>query len=322
MVWRRVLVLLAVVLLSACTTRVGGLPVAATTLPEDLTAKLVFDDLRTVDPCSLTSQDVFKSFGSPDFGAPESLEYCAVKVNATGGGEALISIGAFGVLDAMPELRGKRVKDLDRGLWIGQQDNTPSFCTQLLVFADDVTMQVQGTVFDGTVDTCPIVEAAMAHASSVVLDGGVEHRKAARDSLLLVDPCSLIDDADVAAVPGLAAVAKVDEYPAKHTCFWKSADRKVTARLVFGLGPKPEAYGTDANVNPVAGRPSATNPYPDVGDGSYCAVETAGIPYSDVPGDHFEVASVYVRMPAGQVAAGCTAAQAIAQHVWPKLPKA
>jgi hypothetical protein len=318
-------VLLAVVLLSACTSRVGGTPVAGDTLPppKELTSEVVFDDLRTVDPCSLADPDVLDAFGGADFGKPESLDYCAIEVKPTVGGDAVISVGAFGTLDAVPEVQGKRVKDVDRGLWIGQQDDSPGFCTQLLVFPDDVTMQVQGTVFEGDADTCPMVEAAMDHAVSVVLDEGVEHREATRDSLLLVDPCSLIDDADVAAVAGLTGLRKSDEYPAKHNCFWEGPGGTVTARLQFVAGPKPGAYGrAGANENPVAGRPSALNPYPEVGQASYCSVETAGIPFSEVTGDYFEIASVFVRMPGGQVDAGCVAAQAVAQQVWPKLPNA
>jgi hypothetical protein len=323
----RVLVLLAVLVLSACTSRVGGVPIAATTLPDEpaeLTAEAAFDDLRTVDPCSLTALDVFESFGSAEFGTPESLDYCSVKVTPTAGGEALVSIGEFGLLEAVPELQGKRVKDVDRGLWIGQQDDTPSFCSQMLVFPDGVTMQVLGSVFEGDMDTCPMVEAAMEHVTSVVLDGGIEHRKPERDSLLLLDPCSLIDDDAVAAIPGLATVRASDKYPAKHVCFWKASGGTVTLRLQFVAGPKPGAYGrAGANENPVAGRPSATNPYPDVGEATYCSVETAAIPFTEVKGgDYFEIASVFVRMPKGQIDAGCAAANAVALAVWPKLPAA
>lgn len=79
----RVVTVVACLVLSACTTQVGGTPVAGTTLPEEpaeLTASAVFDDLTTVDPCSLTSPSVFSSFGAADFAIPESLDYCAISV--------------------------------------------------------------------------------------------------------------------------------------------------------------------------------------------------------------------------------------------------
>ena len=94
-------------------------------------------------------------------------------------------------------------------------------------------------------------------------------------------------------------------------------------RLQFGAGPKPTANGEGATEDPVAGRPTATNPYPTFGSRSFCAVETAHLPFTEISEvkDAFELASVYVRMPAGQVAAGCAAARAVAELVWPKLPE-
>lgn len=97
----------------------------------------------------------------------------------------------------------------------------------------------------------------------------------------------------------------------------------VTVRLQFVAGPKPVALDADGSEEPVAGRPTAINRYPEIGENSYCAVETAHLPFEEIEGqDAFEVASVYVRMPAGQVEAGCAAARAVAELVWPKLPEA
>jgi hypothetical protein len=320
-------VLCAVLVLSACTSRVGGAPVAGTTLPDEpdeLTAKIVFGDLPTVQPCSLTTPAVFDEFGEASFGAPESLDYCTVSVDTADGADVVLSIGAFGELSAEPELQGKRVEELDGGLWVGQQNDDPTFCSQLLVFPDEVTVQVSGSVYEGDADTCPMVEAGMEYVIGVVMETDVLHRSPERDSLVTVDPCSLADDEDVAAIEGLAGVRRTDEYPARHTCYWEAGGSSVvTVRLQFVAGPKPVGLGAGANEDPVAGRPSATNRYPEIGDNSYCAVETAHLPFEEVAGqDAFEVASVYVRMPAGQVEAGCAAARAVAELVWPKLPEA
>jgi len=322
--------LLALAALSACTSRVGGTPVAGTTLPpepEELTSEVVFDDLTSIDPCSLTDLDTFEEFGEVEFATPESLDYCAIGIDTTGGGNVVISVGSFGELSALPELEGKRVKDVDGGLWIGQQDDDPAFCAQLLVFPDGVTMQVAGRVYDGEADTCPMVEAGMDKLVEVVQDDGVEHRDPDKDSLLSIDPCDLIEDDDLTAIAGLAGAERPSDYPGKHTCYWEVPDAvsRVSVRLTFAAGLEPKAYGDGANTNPVAGRPSATNPYPSVGDGSFCTVETAHLPFTEVDGhedDTFELASVFVRMPAGQVAAGCAAALAVANIVWPELPSA
>lgn len=92
----------------------------------------------------------------------------------------MIAVGAFGELEAQPELRAKRVKEVDGGLWVGQQDDSPSFCSQQLVFPDGVTVQVQGSVYEGDVDTCPMAEAGMDQLITAVQDGDVEHRSPER----------------------------------------------------------------------------------------------------------------------------------------------
>lgn len=324
----RVAVVACVVVLSACTSRVGGTPVAGDTLPPvpaELTSEVVFGDLTTIAPCSLTDPEAFGDFGDAAFGTPESLDYCAISVDPPGGGNAVISVGALGSLDSQPELASKKVKDIEGGMWIGQQDDDPLFCAQLLVFPDDVTMQVSGSAYEGEPDTCPMVEAGMARAVLAILDEEVEHRDPGKDSLQSIDPCDTIRDREVSAIEGLAGAEQPSEYPGKHTCYWAVPDAatRTSARVVFGAGPKPKAYADGANENPIAGRPTATNPYPSVGDGSYCAVETGHIPFDEVDGeDAVEVASVFVRMPAGQVAAACTAAVAVATIVWQDLPDA
>lgn len=324
---RVVTAIVAVTLLSACTSRVGGVPVvdpSAPTVPDELTSEVVFDDLTTVAPCSLTDLDVFADFGSAEFATPESLDYCAVRVRPSGeNASVVLSIGAFGTLSAQPEVEDERVKDVEGGLWVGQQDENPSFCSQLLVFPDGVTMQVSGTVYDGSANTCPMVEAGMDHAIEVVTDGDIEHRDPEAGSLVSLDPCSLVEDDDLAAIPGLEGVNQPDEYPGRHTCFWeKSPGSAQTVRLEFGAGVTPSTYG-DGAESVVGGRPTVTNRYTEIGEHDFCAVETAHIPFDEIDGeDAVEVASVYVRVPTGQIDAGCAAALGVAGLVWPELPAA
>ncbi|MFI7678356.1 hypothetical protein [Actinophytocola sp. NPDC049390] len=319
----RVLAVLAVVLVSACTSRVGGLPVAATTVPDELTSEAAFEDLTTVAPCSLTDPEAFAEYGTPEFATPESFDYCAIRINTDGDADVLISVGAFGVLSAQPEIEGNRVKDVEPGMWVGQQNDSSSFCSQLLVFPDGVTMQVAGTVYDGSADTCPMVDTGMEWAIDVILDGDVEHRDPQNDSLITVDPCSLVGDGDIAAIPGLDGVNRPDDYPGKHTCFWEQRpDSPVTVRVEFGAGPEPAVYG-DAKEGLVAGRQTVTSQYREINGHDYCAVETGHLPFTEIESeDVVEVASVYVRMPTGQVTKACAAATAVAELVWSELPDA
>lgn len=322
----RLVAVLAVALVSACTARVGGVPAADPAVPEvpdEFTAEYAFDDLTTVAPCSLTDPEAFADFGTPEFATPESFDYCTIRVNTDGEADVLISVGAFGVLSAQPELEGKRVKDVEPDLWVGQQNEDPSFCSQLLVFPDGVTMQVAGSVYDGSADTCPMVEAGMDHAIDVILDRDVEHRDPGDDSLVTLDPCELVDDDDLVEVPGLAGVSRPDRYPGEHTCFWEqSPGSPLTVRVEFGAGAEPAVYG-DATEGLVGGRQTVTSKYRKVAENDYCAVETGHIPFDEIEGEEaVEKASVYVRMPTGQVDAACTAAVAVAEMVWAELPSA
>lgn len=314
----------AAVFASACTVQVSGDPVAGTTLPpvpEELTSEVVFEDLTTVDPCSLIDLSVFDELGSAEFATPESLDYCLLTVKADGD-DAFLMVGALDALDE--DLAGVRIEEFDGGLWLSQRDDSAEYCSQLLVFPDDVTLEVQGSTTDSGTDICPFVEAAMEYVVGVVLDGDVEHREPKKRSLITVDPCEVLSDADVQGVPGFEAAAKPAQSPAEHGCYWEtgSGANRMSVRLTFGVGREPEAFRPGANETLIAGRESATNPYDSVGDGSYCAVETGHILFEEVDGeDIVEVAGVFVRMPAGQVNAGCQAAVAVATIVWPELPK-
>lgn len=278
----------------------------------------MFGDFTTVNPCSLTDPSVFENFGSTDFGTPEStLDYCTIIVKPATGTQATVNVGLFGTLAAAPELESQRVRrDVERGLWVGQHSADPAKCTQLLVFPDSVTMEVRAYEAAGDVDTCPIAEAAMNHAIEVVLNRDVSHRSPAGNSLVLIDPCSLVDAEDLAAVPGLSGVREPADYPGKHSCYWDAGDAAGMV-VAFGAGPKLR-NATES----VAGRPTVAAPV-EVEARSYCNVETAHIPFTEVNGvdDYFELATVFVRLPPGQATAACTAARTIAEAVWPKLPR-
>jgi hypothetical protein len=243
----------AVVVLSACTARFGGVPVAGDSLPEldELTAESVFGDFTTVAPCSLTDPSTFDAFGTARFGEPEStLDYCTVLVQTAADAAVSVNVGLFEELATTPELASQRVRDVERGTWVGQRPTGTSFCTQVLVFPDDVTVEVHAY----EADTCSIAEAGMAYVIEVVLDGKVAHRSPAPNSLVGLDPCALVSDGDVTAVPGLAGMRKPDNYPGKHKCRWTQEDLVVV--VAFGAGSRPAAD----RALPLARRPTVTSP--------------------------------------------------------------
>jgi hypothetical protein len=310
----------ALMALSSCTARFGGVPVAGDTLPElaELTAESVFDDFTTVAPCSLTDPSVFDTFGSATFGELEStLDYCTVLVRTAAGATVSVNVGLFEELAAAPELASQRVRDVEGGMWVGQRPGGTSFCTQVLVFPDGLTVEVYAYENEGEADMCSIVEAGMDHLIEVVLAGNVAHRSPAPNSLVGLDPCALVGDDDIAAVPGFAGMRRSVDYPGKHKCRWALGSLGVV--VAFGARQKPSAD----RALPVAGRPTVTIPV-ELPERSYCTVETGHIPFTEVAGvaDQVELASVFVNMPPEQSAAACTAAHAVAEVLWPKLPAA
>jgi hypothetical protein len=288
------------------------------------TAENLLGDLTTVDPCSLTDVSVFESYGTAKFATPESLDYCAISVAPGPGVEVIVTIGELGELSESPELEGKRLRELDDGMFVADRDDTAGFCAQALVFTDEVTLDVASSTYQGTApDTCPMVVAAVDEVLAVIEDDGVEHRSPGPDSLVSLDPCSLVDDDAITALPGLTGATR-HEYPGHHQCYWEtsSAADRMSVRLVFGAGAVPTPYGTGANKNPIEGRASVTNPIPDAGAASFCTIDTGHVPFDEVEGQSgmVELASVFARMPKGQVKAACQVAVAVAKAVWPRLP--
>lgn len=281
----------------------------------------MFADFATVDPCSLTSLETFAEFGDAQFAQPESLDYCTIAVSSNSGGPVTMAIGLFEALDALPaDLR--TTDELEGGMWVAQRDADPANCTSYLVFPDDIALQVRAAVFNGEppAHSCEMVDAGIDKVVEVITANEVEHRDPPAGSLIQVDACELAPPTTVEAVTGLAG-AKQTAYPGQHLCLWEGTTDDALMRIQLGVGPMPTVDSTGANANPVAGRPSVTRPF-ETDSNALCFVETGQVPFYDVAGQvgMVELATVYVRMDAGQTAAACQAATAVASQVWPKLP--
>jgi hypothetical protein len=316
------ILVLATFAATACATKLGGTPVAATTVPDELpssTSEGLLGDLTTVDPCGYVEPELFEQFGRADWGITESLDYCVIDVS-TDDSEVYLTIGHLDDQFVEEDLEDQRVRDIDDKLWIGQPADEADYCSLMLVFTDEITLRVDGQVTEGTVEICDLVEVGMDGVVEAIKADKVAHREPPADSLQPIDPCDLLSDASVFAQPGLADAARYD-YPAKHECIWVT-DGAPTVRLLFATGPTPVPYGEGSTSSDIAGRPSVVYPVSDSEESSYCIVDTAHVPFTG-PGqdeDVVEIASVWVDQEAGQVEAACAAATALAAEVWPKLP--
>jgi hypothetical protein len=321
--------LLVVALLTACTARLGGRPVAekGVVVEKPATAVEALGELTTIDPCSLTDLAVFDLFGTAEFATPESLDYCAVEVHRSTGSTVWVMIGQLGRLSDRPELEGQRLEEISEELYTVQLNEDSAFCSQALVFAaEDLLLEVTSASVSGSPSTeCEMTVAGMEQVVATIEEDGVEHRSPEPDSLVAMDPCELVDDATVTALPGFAAARREDN-PGGHQCSWQtsSGEDRLSVRVAFEAGDIPIAATARGNSDPIAGRPTAMNSYENVGSAAICTVETGHIPFTGPENDLglVEVASVSVRVPAAQAQAGCPAAKAVAAALWPKLPPA
>jgi len=320
-------VLVVVLAVSGCSTRLGGLPVPATTIESEpaeeaaRTASNLLGDLAEFDPCSLTSPDVFAAFGQADWGVVDSLDYCSIDL-AAGDDQILLTVGQLDDLVEHPN--APEIEELDDGLSIVQPEGGPGFCTMLLVFADKTTLEVTGSVLEGDAPVlCSIVGSGMDEVVRLVEAGEVGQRDPPDKSLQPIDPCTLIRDETVASRPGMSGATRY-EPPARHVCRWSASPgpQAMTVRVLFRAGEPPSPSDPGATEESIAGRKTIVTPMPDLGSISYCLVDAPHVEFES-PGQEegfVEIASVWVRAAPGQVDLACQVAMTIANEVWPLLP--
>ncbi len=321
-------VLVAVLAVAGCSTRLGGVPGAATTLesesePSANTASNLLGDLATFDPCSLIEPEVFAAFGDAEWGTVESLDYCTVDVTPDDGGPILLSIGQLDDLTENPN--AQEVEQLDGRLWIAQPTDEATLCTFLLVFEDNVTLEVTGSVVEGEEPRlCSVVRSGMDEVVRIIEAGEVGERDPPDRSLQPVDPCELLTDETVAAQSGMSGSERY-EPPARHMCRWSASPgpEAMTVRVVFNAGVSPSVSRPGSVSQRIAGRSTIVTPVPELGSMSYCLVDAPHVEFESPRQDGLvEIASVWVRVAAGQVNLACQVATALAAEVWPRLPSA
>jgi hypothetical protein len=328
----------AISVLAGCTTTDDEAPEPTTS---------VLGDLATIQPCGLISPGVFDEFGSAEFGEPESLDYCTVVVTPDSAGtvslrrdvaedvaeEVTITVGQLVRPSDVQYLPTDKLEDVADSIHTTRPDDRGDSCSQALVFAEEdlaLTVRSRLPVTAEPTPTCDLVTAGMAKVVEVVLAGEVEHRSPAPNSLVPLDPCDLVDDETVTALPGFAEARRVDS-PGRHQCRWRTPDA-LKATVTFGVAPPPRLpESLDGNSDPLAGRPSVTIPFT-----VSCTVETGHTPFDEVDGatGFVETVEVYADTPRGQGGLtdrsdetdqaddSCAGAVAIAGALWPRLPGA
>ena len=227
-----------VLVLAGCSTRVGGRPVGSDAPAEALNIDM-FDDLSTVDPCSLTGPAAFEEYGIATMPGKPTFDECAVKV-ATDEGRVTVRLGEWQTEDALPEGRSV-VATLDDGTSIVHVGRD---CDMALVLGDGgvvlTSVETSGTVVPSDDVLCGLTQGAARGVHDVAAGGRVEHwDDLPRNSFGRVAACEVLDDEEVAAAIGDTSAAFV-RLPGRAPVpvgqrRWRDADRE--ARLPGGRDP-------------------------------------------------------------------------------------
>lgn len=333
-------VVAAVAILAGCTTGDDG----SRNVERDL------GDLAMIQPCSLTDPEVFAEFGAAEFGAPESLDYCTIVVkpgasgtasfrrNADAAEEVTVMVGELlRPSDGIPFLPTDKLEDVTDSMYTTKPDDIGGSCWQTLVFAEaDLVLSVRSRISPSAqpVPTCDMVTTGMAKVVEVIQAGKVGHRSPASNSLVSLDPCELVADETITALPGFAEAQRVDS-PSRHRCYWRTSTGADGLRLkvTFGVAELPESretLGSDVDTELIAGRPSVIT---YIGSSSgLCTVETGHIPFEEIEGEtgFVEIVQVDADVPTGQgdpsgnldeADAACEGAVEVATQLWSRLPR-
>lgn len=293
-------------------------------------------DLTTIDPCSLTSPEVFARFGSAEFGEPEGFGSCRILVTVAGDepGDEPEEISVFvGELIRPSELTWELEparEEVADSVHLTELRDLGGSCAQELVFADEdlaLTVQTRQDTTVRAMPTCDLAEAGMARVVEVILDGKVKHRTPPPNSLTGVDACDLLDEDLVTGLPGYADARRLTP-PGRHECRWR-AEVSLALRFLVGPPPRPGTDGVgERGSTVIAGRPTTTQVVGATAtSGGFCQVWTQHISYG--ASEVVEIVRVDVELPVGTLdevaegewlSVGCEGALAIAEHAWAKLP--
>lgn len=318
-----VLVLLAAVLLVAgCTGGPPGKPAQAAP-PGPTTAESVLGDPRTIDACSLADPAALNESGHGEFGRAEnagtvSLDYCLLRVRLPEGGLAQLKVGELAPAEQQQGDPVTRNGSFD----VVQDAPLPSHCARQIVFPDRTAMRVSADLLDGKPGgrLCGLADAGTRSAVAAIDQHRVEHRDYPPNSLALVDPCSVLDTADVRQVPGLER-ATPSGRPAAHQCQWGQADAaSPRVQLVHTAGDPPAVLHGSATEEQIAGRRTVTSVVGGDPRVPLCSAETGHVPFGDDRGQ-VEVAMLVVAFPDGDGIDACDFARGLAERAWPQLPR-
>jgi hypothetical protein len=290
-------------------------------------AKDVFGDLTTVDPCTLTPVAELPAKyrkGTPWVQVAYGADDCQLHVSVAAHHTADLWFGelATGETARVSGADGP-AQDAGGGLTVVRGDSDATYCFHYLLFADGISMLIDAEVDSGATaaELCKAGhDITVGIASHLRAGKNVGHQIVRESSLLHKDACKFLSASMARSVPGLGAVQRFGDFPAHHKCRYEDdASQAVTVEFVRVSADLSFDDGTKLTV---AGRATASRQRPGVGGITTCELVTAYTEGAAAKYSHeaVEGLSLWVRR-AGRTGTLCGDAAALAEKVWPKLPK-
>lgn len=317
-------VFLLAVVTGGCAVAVSGTPAgfAPSTRrladPDRIHTDDALGDLATWNPCSVVDPDNMPTGWTAELDIPVAFEYCLLTVTAITGAQADVEVGYpyRSTHDLAQYQSGVR----QGGLTVVPDDLGEGDCTRDIVFADGIAVQVRSWPYDTDANAhnkaCEIGDVVVDQVVDAVVAGKAETLRLPKNSLGDIDPCSLVTREMAAIVPGITAAVPAESQVSRHSCWWQSPDGPMLD-VEFVIGRLPTGDSGDTRH----GRYTTVTRYPGDEKSSLCEVAGEHVPFPHESATGLkENVNIYVYLAPGQLEAACTAASALADALWPKLP--
>lgn len=265
--------------------------------------------LREVDACGLFDKDTLSKVGTPDENDIDDFARCSNFMKDVEGKDLSISVTLGEGLLTDPAEAKENVGGLP-AIESELDDHTACFETAVTETSPDRGIRIQ--IGGKSSHMCDIGRTILTAVVNRIRTDPPKYPRPP-GSLVLLDPCTQLTDAEVTAVLGAGSTIEPTNL---HWCSWRLDSAEIWVWLSSGVDPVKTADLTKSRKVDI-GVPAIQET--DTSDGAKCSVEWAHLP---LKGNLAEVVNAtFIRYKAQQGEDVCAKAVAIARTLVPKLPR-
>lgn len=266
--------------------------------------------LREIDACALLDKDTLSKVGVADEPDVTDFSRCSHFTKDKEGADLSITVTVGEGLYEDPADADKNVGGLP-AIESELDDHTACFETAVTETSPARGIKVQ--IGGKAKNMCDIGRTVLTAVVDRIRTDPPKYR-VKPGSLIPVDPCAQLSDADVTALVGAGAKIKPTNL---HWCSWSVDDAEIWVWLSSGVDPAKVADPAKTQKVDVGGVSAIQEP--DTSSGAKCGVEWAHL---GLGGSDAEVVNTtFIRYKAQQGEDPCAKAQTIARTLVPKLPR-